>query len=271
MDWILDKTFDFRGREVRWGTIGQGQPIVVVHGTPWSSYNLRHIINGLSNRYQVYYFDLLGYGQSDKSNGDVSLGIQNEVLAALIDFWQLNNPIAIGHDFGGTTVLRTHLLNQKSYKKLVVIDPVAISPWGSPFFNHVRKHEEAFSGMPDYIHEAVVATYIKTAAHIELEAETVEHIVAPWKGEAGKPAFYRQIAQASSSFTDEIQPLYSTIQTPTLILWGKEDKWIPAENGEKLHEMIPHSQFKLIDDSGHLVIEENAPALLNEIESFLGD
>ncbi|MCG6186918.1 alpha/beta fold hydrolase [Maribellus maritimus] len=268
-DWILENSFDFEGREVRWGVQGQGKAIVIVHGTPWSSFNLRHLIKGLSDEYKVYYFDLLGYGHSDKSENDVSLGIQNKVLAALIDFWKLEHPIAIGHDFGGTTVLRAHLLDKKPYKKLVVIDPVAISPWGSPFFNHVNKHEEAFSGMPDYIHEAIVETYIKTAAYKKLNKKTIEGIIKPWKGEKGKAAFYRQIAQANSKYTDEIQDKYRTINTPTLILWGENDQWIPVEKGIKLSKMIAGSQLKTIPNSGHLVIEEKYKELVIEIKRFI--
>ncbi len=268
-NWKLKNRFNYAGRVVRWDCTGEGHPVVIAHGTPWSSFNLRHIISGLEDSYKVYYYDLLGYGQSDKSDNDVSLGIQNEVLASLIEHWNIENPIVIGHDFGGTTVLRTHLLNGVQYKKLVVIDPVALSPWGSPFFKHVNKYEEAFAGMPDYIHEAVVETYVKTAAYSELGIDTLAGIVNPWKGTIGKAAFYRQIAQADSKFTDEIEPLYSDIKIPTLILWGKEDNWIPVEKGEQLHCLIPHSKFVQIAESGHLVIEEKPRELIKEIKAFV--
>ncbi|BDD07802.1 alpha/beta hydrolase [Fulvitalea axinellae] len=268
-NWVLENSFDFRGREIRWGVRGRGKALVIVHGTPWSSFSLRHLISGLSDRYRVYYYDLLGYGQSDKSDGDVSLGIQNEALTALLDFWELDRPVVIGHDFGGATVFRTHLLNGKRYEKLVVIDPVAISPWGSPFFNHVNKHEEAFSGMPDYIHEAVVGAYIKTAAHGNLDQETIEGIIEPWTGEKGKAAFYRQIAQADQKYTDQIQGRYKDIKIPTLILWGEDDVWIPLEKGEKLNGLIPGSQLITVPESGHLVIEERPRELITEIEKFI--
>lgn len=70
-NWNLPQTFCFEGRGVKYGIQGQGLPVILVHGTPWSSYNLRHLIKGLSVDYQVHYFDLLGYGGSDKSEGDV--------------------------------------------------------------------------------------------------------------------------------------------------------------------------------------------------------
>ncbi len=244
--------------------------MVLVHGTPWSSFNLRHLINDLSKDHNVFYFDLLGYGQSDKSDSDVSLGLQNRLLDTLIDHWGIEKPFIIGHDFGGTTVLRNHLLDRRDFKKIVVIDPVALSPWGSPFFKHVAKHERVFSDVPDYIHEAIVTAYVQTAAHQEIEKETLDGMLEPWRGLLGQPAFYRQIAQADSKFTDEFQDKFSEVRSPALILWGDEDEWIPSEQAYALHKKIAGSKVVTIPNSGHLVIEERPQALLSEIREFFG-
>lgn len=85
--WTVPERFDFNGARVAWGKEGEGPAIIVVHGTPWSSFNLRHLVKGLEDRFTVYYYDLIGYGQSDKPDSDVSLGIQNILLAQLLDFW----------------------------------------------------------------------------------------------------------------------------------------------------------------------------------------
>lgn len=268
-EWKLSQTYVFEGRTVRYDVRGDGPPVVLIHGTPWSSYNLRHMIKALSKDCTVWYYDLLGYGQSDKAPGDVSLGIQNQVLDHLLDHWGLENPAIVGHDFGGTTVLRTHLIDGRDFHKIVLIDPVAVSPWGSPFFRHVQAHETAFAGIPDYIHEAIVRAYVKTAAFKPIDDATLDMIVAPWTGDVGRAAFYRQIAQADSAYTDEVQPLYAQISRPVLILWGREDAWIPLEQGEALHDMIPGSEFHVIPDAGHLVIEEQPDRVAEKIRSFL--
>ena len=239
-EWKLNKIFNFKGHAIRYGCEGSGPALVLVHGTPWSSFNLHHLIFGLSDTFTVYYFDLLGYGQSDKPDVDVSLGIQNILLDALLNEWQLSTPFVVGHDFGGTTVLRNHILNERVYKKLIVIDPVALSPWGSPFFKHVRKFEAAFASGPDYIHETIVKAYVQTAAYKAIGDDTLQEIVRPWKGAEGKAAFYRQIAQADSKYTDEIQAKYNSIRTPVLILWGEEDKWISVEQAHALSQLIPN-------------------------------
>ena len=268
-EWNLSEKYVFNGHTVRYDICGDGPPVVLVHGTPWSSFNLRHIIKALSENFTVYYYDLLGYGHSDKSSGDVSLGIQNQILDRLLDHWQIKQPAIIGHDFGGATLLRTHLLNARDFSKIVLIDPVAISPWGSQFFQHVKTHEAAFAGVPDYIHEAIVRAYVKTAAFKPIDENTLDMIVAPWMGASGKAAFYRQIAQSDPAHTDAVQPLYEQISSPVLIIWGREDVWIPLERGEALHDMIPGSILRVIPNAGHLVIEEEPGLLIEEIRSFL--
>ncbi len=66
-----------------------------------------------------------------------------------------------------------------------------------------------------------------------------------------------------------MQPRYGEITAPVLILWGREDSWIPLERGEALHAMIPGSRFCVIPGSGHLVIEEKPAELIEEVHPFL--
>ena len=268
MIWRLPEHYIFDDAKVAFGVKGKGPPLVLVHGTPWSSYNLRYLIDSFSGKFTVYYYDLLGYGQSDKPDRDISLGIQNILLDRLLDHWQLECPLILGHDFGGTTVLRTHLLNQRAFQKMVLIDPVALSPWGSSFFKHVGRYEMAFAGLPDYIHEAIVRAYVQTAATQELDGMVVDNIIAPWVDNDGKAAFYRQIAQADSRYTDEIQDLYAQMSLPVMILWGKEDSWIPVEKGRQLQKLISGSTFDEIDNAGHLVIEEEPAKIAEKVLTF---
>jgi len=65
----LPNRFDFKGQSVAWGKMGSGDPLVLIHGTPFSSQVWRKIAPLLAHRWEVYYFDLLGYGLSQKSMG----------------------------------------------------------------------------------------------------------------------------------------------------------------------------------------------------------
>jgi pimeloyl-ACP methyl ester carboxylesterase len=267
----LTKEFKSSYGMVKYDICGQGDPLILVHGTPWSSFNWRKVIPALSQWFTVYYYDLLGYGQSEKNVDNVSLGIQNEILKELINFWQLQNPKIVGHDFGGATVLRTHLLNHQSFHKIMLIDPVAVSPWGSPFFTHVAQYEQAFRGLPAYIHDAVLKSYVAGATYHSMNQETLGGILKPWLGEEGQVAFYRQIAQSSQIYTDEVEPLYPKIHVSVCLLWGEDDQWIPMEKGKQLHRKIKNSTLISVSEAGHLVQEDQPALLVAYILKFMMD
>ncbi|MDC9821821.1 alpha/beta hydrolase [Pectobacterium polonicum] len=142
----LKDNFIFEDQPVAWGCMGQGPALVLIHGTPFSSQVWRRIAPLLSLHWTVYYYDMVGYGQSHKSAGQqVSLGVQDRLLAALLKEWELTRPDILCHDFGGATALHGYFLQGLRYASLTRFDAVAISPWGSPFIAHVRKHQDAFT------------------------------------------------------------------------------------------------------------------------------
>lgn len=270
VEWRLDRSFDFDDQEVRYAVFGAGPPVVLVHGTPFSSYVWRRIAPILAENRRVYVYDLLGYGQSEKrANQDVSLGVQNCLFARLLDHWSLERPDVVAHDFGGATALRAYLLNGCRYRTLTLIDPVALAPWGSPFVQHVRHHEAAFAGLPGYLQPAIVRAYIRGAMARAASDEELAPYVAPWLGDIGQPAFYRQIAQMDQRYTDEVEPRYKEIAVATNILWGERDAWIPVEQGERLAALIPGARLVRIPEAGHLVHEDAPEAIVAALLGFL--
>ena len=198
----LPHTTTIEGNAVRWGKTGNGPPLVALHGTPFSSQVWRRIVPQLADRRTIYYFDLVGYGLSEMREGqDVSLAVQNKTLAALFREWDLDRPDVLAHDFGGATALRAYYLNGLRYHSLTIFDAVALAPWGSALVHHVRKHESAFSGMPDYMHRATLRAYLQTAAYNPLSEQAFKIYSTPWLGAVGQPAFYRQIAQMDHVWT----------------------------------------------------------------------
>lgn len=268
----LPHTVTIEGNAIRWGAIGSGPPLVAIHGTPFSSQVWRHIVPHFSDRRTVYYFDLAGYGQSEMRPGqDVSLAMQNRVLAGLFAEWGLSRPDVLAHDFGAATALRAYYLNGLRYRSLTLFDAVALAPWGSALVQHVRQHEAAFSGMPDYMHRAVLKAYLQTAAHTPLSGQALDIYSAPWLGSVGQPAFYRQIAQMDQAFTDEIEGLYRKMDCPVTVMWGQNDEWIPYEQGVALAARISAEPCMPIPGAGHLVQEDHPEAIVAAVLKRLGD
>lgn len=261
----------FDGHRIAVWSLGTGPDLVAVHGTPFSTHVWRRIAPVLATRFRVTMFDLLGYGASDKPSGDVSLGVQNRVLGAVLAARGIVRPRVLAHDFGGATALRAHLLDGVEYDRLMLVDPVALRPWGSPFASHVRRHETAFAGVPDYMHAAMLAAYIRTASAQGLTEAALEPYLTPWTGAEGKPAFYRQIAQMDMAYTDAVEPLYPSLRCPVHLLWGVADAWIPLATGQRLAGILPGCGWETVPGAGHLVQEDAPEAILAAALRFFGE
>lgn len=272
---ILDRTYESPSGTVRWGRLGPvgGAPVVLLHGTPWSSYTWRGVARALARRFRVHVWDMPGYGTSAMAEGqDVSLDAQGRIFAELLGHWGLSadaarRPAVLAHDFGGCVALRAHLLHGARYERLALVDVVALAPWGSPAYRLLGEHAAVFGQLPPALHEALVREYVSSASASGLHPRVLDALAAPWLGEAGQGAFYRQIRQNDQRFTDEIESRYGEIEPPVLICWGTADTWIPVDRAHRLAGLVPGAELQLIEGAGHLV-QEDAPARLT---AALGD
>ncbi|WP_158882533.1 alpha/beta fold hydrolase [Amycolatopsis anabasis] len=269
-DWRLTEEFATPDGVVRWAKLGAGPPVVLLHGTPFSSFVWRDIARALAGRYEVHVWDMLGYGQSEMGDGqDVSLAAQSRIFADLVAHWGLTAPRVVAHDFGGAVALRAHLLHAVAYDRLALVDPVALAPWGSDFFRLVGANSVVFERLPPALHAALVREYVGSASGPGLHPAVLDRLVAPWLGERGQPAFYRQIAQADQRYTDEIQVRYGELDLPALVCWGEADSWIPVAKAHELAAAIPGARLRLFPGAGHLVQEDTPAQLTATLADFL--
>lgn len=265
----LDQRFESSHGRVAFDVVGSGDPLVLIHGTPSSSYLWRNVSESLSKHWSVYLFDLVGFGQSERCEGqDVSLKAQGEAFSELLDHWNLDSVNVVGHDYGAGTLLRAHLLHGHEYRAMAILDGVVREPWVTPFSQQVRAHVGVFQAVPEHIHRQLVIGHIRSAIHRGIEEEALEPYLEPWLGEEGQPAYYRQVAQFDEQYTDEIESDYPSISIPTLIAWGEQDEWISIETGRWLHEQIPESTFETIPNAGHFAPEDNPARVARVLDEF---
>ena len=273
--WRLERRQGTSVGEVAYDVHGQGPPVVLVHGTPTRSYLWRNVVPALAERRRVYVYDLLGYGESEKWEGqDVSIAAQARLLKDLVEAWGLEDPAIAGHDIGGGIVLRAHLLEGVRFSRVALLDPVLLIPWlSAPRSStwHVIEHAGAYESMPDHLFRAFFAAYLGEA-NSDLEEAAFEAYLAPWLGEGGRSAFVRQALQFEERHTGEIEPRLDSVEVPVLVAWGEEDGWLNPSQAPRLQEQIPGSELKLIQEAGHFV-QEDAPEEIAKVlvAFFSGD
>ena len=268
----LTERFRWQGREIAWVRMGAGPPVVLCHGTPWSSLVWSSFARTLSRDFTVYLWDMPGYGRSSKhAEHAVDVGTQAEAFAALLSHWDPNKPHVVAHDLGGAVSLRAHLVLGVTYASLMLVDVVAIPPSGSPFYAFVHDHPDVLGQLPAYIHRAVVRAYIQNASHRGLRDDDLDALVEPWIGDDGQSAFYRQIAHYDERYLVDIEQRLAQLDMPVRVLWGTEDTWIPSRLGEKLARLIPGATLQLISGAGHLIHYDTPVPLTDELRTWLAD
>jgi pimeloyl-ACP methyl ester carboxylesterase len=259
--WRLGRRETTSAGEVAYEVFGEGPPVVMVHGTPTRSYLWREVVPALRGGRRVYLYDLPGYGESEKAEGqEVSIAAQARGLGELIEAWALEEPAIAGHDIGGGIVLRAHLLEGVAFERIAVLDPVVLSPWlTEPRSStwHVQEHAEAYERMPDHLFEAFFAAYLGET-NSDLGEEAFEAYLAPWRGEEGRRAFVRQALQIEEWHTAEMGSRLGSVEAPVLVVWGEEDGWLDPSQAPRLREEVPGSRLELIPGAGHFV-QEDAP------------
>src|SRR5918995_2354169 len=261
--------------EVPYEVFGEGPPVVLVHGTPTRSYLWRNIVPALAEHRRVYVYDLLGYGESEKGEGqDVSIAAQARLLKELVEAWGLEEPAIAGHDIGGGIVLRAQLLEGVRFSRVALLDAVVFGPWlSAPRSStwHVREHAEAYEAMPNHLFGAFFSAYLGET-NSNLGGDAFEAYLAPWWGEEGRRAFVRQALQVEERHTAEIEPRLASVDVPVLFVWGEKDGWLDPSLALRLRNEIPGSELKLIKEGGHFV-QEDAPEEIAKVLAgfFCGD
>ena len=123
------------GYRIAYGKHGDGEPVILIHGTPSHSYIWRNVVPGLvDGGCRVFLFDLLGYGASERPvdpDVDTSVGGQEAILLQLMSVWNLKFAHFVAHDIGGAIGQRFALSYPESMKSLTLIDTVSYDSWPS--------------------------------------------------------------------------------------------------------------------------------------------
>lgn len=254
---ILDKRFKTEQGTISYGSAGTGEPVVLVHGTPSTSYIWRHVAHRLAERFNVLVYDLVGYGQSQGNpEQDKRLRSHAATLSALCQHCDMRHPHLVGHDFGGATVLGAHLIEGVAAKSLTILDAVSLNPWGTPYAHLVRDNPDVFQELPEYVHLAMVGAHLDTATFHKLAPDAYNVYLQQWAGTDGQAHYVKTFRDFDFAFTERLETLYPSITIPTQCLWGEHDRWVAPDVGTRLADMIPDATFELLPDAGHFSMED---------------
>jgi pimeloyl-ACP methyl ester carboxylesterase len=271
--WRLDERVRVSSGEVAYGVFGNGPPVVLVHGTPSRSCIWREVVPTLAEGHAVYVYDLLGFGESERGEGqDVSIAAQGRALSELVEAWGLDEPRVAGHDIGGGIALRAYLVEDVPFERIALLDAVVLTPWGTLSLWHVKEHLGAYRTMPNDVFESYVAARLRQATSRPMDEGAFEAYLSQWRGVVGQAAYLRKDEALLQRDTAELEPLLGSVGAPVQVVWGEEDGWLDPSQATVLVEKIPTAEMHMVPNAGHFVMED-APGEVAEVLAgfFSGD
>lgn len=250
--------------------VGQGEPVILLHGIPTWSYLYHEVIPFLEPHCRVIAPDFLGHGYSDRRDRfDRSLVAQQAMILRMMDHLGLDEATIVGHDTGGGVALMMGIESPDRVRRLVLSNVVAYDSWpiddmialGNPKWRTRAPREVAnfvASGLPDGIYNAS-----------RLTAEFREGIIAPYSDEEGKISLIRNASALNTNHTMALVDRHHEIRAPTLVLWGIHDPWQTINDGERLAREIPGAQLRRVETASHWLQQDEPGIFSAEILRFI--
>jgi pimeloyl-ACP methyl ester carboxylesterase len=276
-------------KEVRlhYVTLGQGKPVVLLHGWPQTWYEWRLLMPLLADQYTLIAPDLRGLGDSSRP----AIGYDKKTVAG--DIWQLLHDhlkhekfAVVGHDVGAVVAFRLTADHPEAATHLVLLDvPVigentdrmgGIIPSGQlprwhHLFHQVLDLPEALTFGRERIYLEWFFNWGTDQAGVFSEADINEYVRAYAQAGAMRAGFnmYRGLPQ-------DIADNHATLSTgfklsmPTLGLGGGGSRGRGELVVESLRRVALHAEGGAVADCGHFIPEEKPRELAERLRAFLG-
>lgn len=266
------------GHRIAWNVFGDGEPVVLVHGTPSSSLIWRKVVPALTAAgFRAHVFDLLGYGESERPwrrDVDTSISGQVRILEALLDFWGLDTTHLVAHDIGGGIAQRFGVFHQSRLRTLTLIDVVSFDSYPSG-----RTRQQMADGLdallraPEDAHRDHFERWLRSASADpgRFAGDALPAYLDYICGPVGQASYFQhQMRHYDPRHTMEIAARIGELgNLPVKLIWGREDRWQVVDWAHRLNRAIPGSELDIVEGAGHFSPEDRPEEIARHLLDFL--
>jgi pyruvate dehydrogenase E2 component (dihydrolipoamide acetyltransferase) len=242
--------------------LGQGEPLVLIHGFTASKEAWFFNLEALAARFRVLAMDLPGYGASSKVVESPPLSFYAGWVLRLLDHQGIAAAHVVGNSMGGAVAMELALTQPRRVKKLVLVDSLGM---GEPTFgvldrlvnSNTRQEVEALLGL--VVHDP--AMVLPQAVDRSFQ----------YRQEPGVPALLKRVAALLTEHAPdpgEIRRRMQALKMPVLVVWGREDRLLPVAHTAAVAN-IPDARVHIFEKCGHLPQLEHALAFNTLVAQFL--
>ncbi|MDP7737774.1 alpha/beta fold hydrolase [Mycobacterium paragordonae] len=274
---LAEQTVVVNGQPIFYAETGTGMPVVLLHGGgPGASgvTNYARNIDALARRFRVIVPDMPGYGRSTKTlDQSDPFGSLADSIRGLLDQLGVEAAHLVGNSYGGAAALRLALDTPDRVAKLVLMGPGGIGTTRALPTAGLKSLLSYYGG--DGPSREKLANFIRT--YLVYESDSVPDALIDLRYEASidpevvaspplrRPSGLRTLWRMDLTRDARLRHL----QTPTLVLWGRDDKVNRPAGGPMLLNMMPNAELVMTSHTGHWLQWERAELFNDLVHEFL--
>ncbi|NVN18736.1 alpha/beta fold hydrolase [Muricauda sp. HICW] len=250
--------------------IGEGKPIVLIHGWPLSDAMYEYQYQYLSrNGFRVIGITLRGFGQSDRPYGRYDFDVFSDDIKVVLEKLKIKDATLGGFSMGGAVV--THYVtkyNSAHVSKLALFAAAAPSWIQRDEYPYGLTKEDA-DGLIYTTMTARQDLIASFGAGFPAKEGNISKNVEKWLEDINLQAWPYAVTQSITALRDlDLRDQLKIIDIPVAIFHGTQDKLCPIEFSEELHKGIRDSYIVKFENSGHALFVEEAEKFNKELEKF---
>jgi len=230
---------------INYEILGEGTPVILLHGWLAEIETMRPIANSLKNKFQVYLVDVVGFGKSDIPEHPLNSNDFGDFLDEFVKKMEIENPALIGHSNGGRIIINAVGRGLVSPSKIVLIDSAGIKP--------KRKLSYYIKVAIFKIGKLVLNLLPKTKKVRELK-ENLRNKVGSSDYKASPTVLKETMKKI---LKEDLRELLPKIKVPTLLIWGENDTATPIRDAHIMEKLIPDCGLVEYKGAGHFSYLEN--------------
>jgi pimeloyl-ACP methyl ester carboxylesterase len=259
------------GRKLRMARLGSGRPLILLHGYPDNLQIWSELAPRLAARFEVIAFDWPGMGSSEVWAGGATPFDFARRLRTLLDDWNIERAVVIGHDMGGQPALAFAAEHPQRISHLVVMNSLVIwdekTSWEIALLRKFGWNRVLLERLPRAVFFRAIRTFLPH--EYKLGADLRSDLWASFARPEVRKFVVRMCAGYQGTLP-RLKQLYPSLRTPALFLWAGRDKHFPVAHAIQLARMVPGARFEEIGRAGHWMALNLAEDVSARIFAFLG-
>lgn len=235
---------------------GQGPELILVHGIGSSAEAWRESMMILAKSYRVIVPDLPGYGKSDKPKASYSVEYYAKVLNDFITSLGLKKAAIAGNSLGGWIALLFALDHPEKVSHLVLVASAGLKRDTLPAINLNPSTKEE--------QKALLFGLFADPGMV-----TDRMLAEQWEYRKAVRATVQSTLESFKTHAPFLDERVKSLKMPTLIIWGRQDRIIPLEFGERFHKAIRGSKLVVLDNTGHMPQLERPKEFARAVKGFV--